>query len=138
MFREISITVWLRVSKIHDVIVIFKSVRKRKGEIAALITRLVLSSVVVLVVAKIITASIPALNRNLIFYFFEIEGAILSFIGVNQNLHAVVIQTLVLDHIEHVELDFESFLNIGNSVEEPLSVTFRIDIILKHEIIFVF
>ena len=138
MFREISITVWLRVSKIHDVIVIFKSVRKRKGEIAALITRLVLSSVVVLVVAKIITASIPALNRNLIFYFFEIEGAILSFIGINQNLHAVVIQTLVLDHIEHVELDFESFLNIGNSVEEPLSVTFRIDIILKHEIIFVF
>ena len=70
MFREIGITVWLRVCKIHDIIVILKSVRKRKGEVAALITRLVLSPVVVLVVAKIVTASVPALNWDLVFNFF--------------------------------------------------------------------
>lgn len=91
MFREVRITVWLRVCKIHDIIVILKSVRKRKGEIAALISRLVLSSVVILVVAEFVTASVPALNWNIIFDFFEVKGAILSFFGIDQDFHAVVI-----------------------------------------------
>lgn len=93
-----------------------------EGVIVALEVGDVLLFVVVLVVADIIAASLPAaldLDST-----FEVSHLLLLFLGVDEHLHAVVVETLGLDHVEHVEFDFESLLHVCHSEVKPLRVSF--------------
>ena len=49
---------------------------------------------------------------------------LLLLVRIDQNLHALVVEALGLDHVEHIELDLHSFPNVAHSEEEPLGVPF--------------
>ena len=86
-------------------------------------------AVVVLEVAEVLATSAPALLLGL-----EL-GLLLLSLGVDQHLHAVVVQTLRLDHVQHVELDLLALLDVGHPEVEPLSVTLGVDVVLQNEVV---
>lgn len=106
-----------------------KSVSECECVVASLEVRLVLSSVVVLVVAHILSSSRPAL----VFVFL---CKLLRSLRVAENFHAFVVETLRLDHVKQVELNFSSFLNVGHSEVEPLCMSFGVDVVLNYQIVF--
>lgn len=96
--------------------------REGEGVVIPLKVGDVLLLVVVLVVADVIAASVPAaLSLD---SAIEISRLLLLFLGVDEHLHAVVVETLGLDHVEHVEFDFESLLDVCHSEVKPLRVSF--------------
>lgn len=105
-----------------------KGVSECERVIASLEVRLVLSSVVVLVVAHVLSSSGPAL-------FFVFLGELLRSLRVIEDFHALVVETLRLDHIEQVKLNFRSFLYVGHSEVEPLCMSFGVDIVLNYQIV---
>ena len=84
-----------------------------------------LALVIILIVSEVFTASEPARLFLIVF-----GGHFLLLLRVNEHLHALIEQALRLDHIQHVEFDLHSFLDVANSIEEPLCVALRVNIIL--------
>ena len=105
-----------------------KGVSECERVVASLEVRLMLSSVVVLVVAHILSSSRPAL-------FFIFLSKLLHSLRVAENFHAFVVETLRLDHVKQVKLNFSSFLNVSHSEVEPLCMSFGVDIVLNHQIV---
>lgn len=56
---------------------------------------------------------------------------------MNQNLHALTEQWFWLVQIQNVELDHFIFGRVAYSEVKPLIMTVCVDVILKHQIIFI-
>lgn len=144
VLRELRVSVRLAVGEVDGVLVVLERVRKREGreatlmEVAGPVAALeALSAVVVLEVAEVLAATVPALTCNTIL-LAEVSilvGKVLLPLRVNKHLHTVIVQRLRLDHVQHVELDLLAATSVGHAEVEPLRVTFRVDIILQYEIV---
>ena len=107
--------------------------REREGVVVSLEVDLVLPSVVVLIVAHVLATSAPAELLRLSLQ----NGLLLLLVRVDQDLHALVVETLGFDHVEHIEFDLHSFPDVAHSEEEPLGVSFGVHIILQDEVVLV-
>lgn len=137
VFVQISVGVWLGIGEVNLVIVMLKSVSESESIVASLeVCDLVLIFlVIVLEIAQVFSPSCPSLLKLEILLACTVAGPsfldpLLSLFGVNEDFHSLVVETFGLDHVKHIELDFHSFFNIGNSEKEPLSMSFRVNIIL--------
>jgi hypothetical protein len=54
---------------------------------------------------------------------------------IDKDLHTIIVETLGLDHIQHVEFDFEAFTSIRYPEVEPLSVAFGVDVVLENQVV---
>lgn len=59
------------------------------------------------------------------------------FLGEAQNLHTIIIKRIRFCEINYIESNFLTFLEVGNSIEEPLSMSIGINIILQNQVIFI-
>lgn len=58
---KVAVGIGLRISKVNYIIVVFEGVRECECIVAALVIDLLLFLVVILIIAKVLTTSIPAL-----------------------------------------------------------------------------
>lgn len=141
---QVRVSVWLRIGEVDLVIIMFKSMGESEGVVASLkVSHLVrVLFVVILEIAQVLTTSCPTLLE----FEFLLAGTVtisslldpfLPFLRVDKNFHALVVETLSFDHVEHIELYSHSLLDVGNSEEEPLSVAFRVDIVLQDQVILI-
>jgi hypothetical protein len=63
--------------------------------------------------------------------------SVLDRIGIVEDFHSIVIERVRFCKINDIKLHFSVLSGITNSEEKPLGMTVCIDIILKHEIIFI-
>ena len=54
---------------------------------------------------------------------------------ISEHFHALIIETFRFKEIEHVELHFCPFSCVWDAEIEPLSVSLRIQIILKNKVV---
>ena len=137
--QQIRIGVWLRISKVNWIVIVLERVSKCESVIASLKIGLLILIllIVVLKVRKILTTTIPPFFNCFVLLrcrarLFDLFRVLLLLFWINKDLHALIVKTFWLDHIEHIEFDFHAFLAVGDSIVEPLGMTFRIDIVLKY------
>ena len=82
-------------------------------------------AVAVLVVLDVLTSSVPA---KVLF--------LRLFLGVDDDLHAHLVEVVEFVLVEYFELDFEVFGGVGSFEKEPLRIAVRIDIILEQQVVF--
>lgn len=98
--------------------------------------------IVVLEVAKVFSTSNPSFLELLVLFggltrLFSFLDPFLSLLGVHEHFHSFVVKTFAFYHIKHIKLNFETFFDICNSEEEPLGMSFRVDIVLEDKVILV-
>ena len=84
----------------------------------------VFSSIIVLVIADIITSSKPA-------YVF----CNLFLLGEDKDFHAFIKKTLRLNEVEKVKFDALVFASVLDAKVKPLSMTLGINVILEDKIV---
>lgn len=80
----------------------------------------------ILVVPNFAAHTVPAEVRRL--------GCVLA---VAEHTHALVVQTVRLGQVDNVKAHFLAFASVADSKEVPLGVAVGINIVLKHEVVFV-
>ena len=127
VFGQVSVGVRIAVSEVHGVISVLKVVRERVGVVGTEdATRLLLVLAdAVLIVANLRSCSMPT---------DILEGSHLF--RVDKDLHALIIKTVRLAQIEHVEPDLDGLV-VLRSEEVPLSVTTCVDIVLEEQVVLV-
>ena len=56
-------------------------------------------------------------------------------LGKSERLLSIIKETILLDKIDDVETDFEIFFYVAHLEEEPLIMSFCVDIVLQNQII---
>lgn len=131
---QIGVRIWNRICKVNLIFIKFESVRESECVVVTLEVYLMLLFIVILIVSNIISTTMPSSFRLDTTFCFG--SLLLLLFRVDEHFHTVVVQTLWLDHVEHIEFNFESFFHIANSEVKPLCVTFRVYVILKNKVIF--
>lgn len=61
----------------------------------------------------------------------------LRVLAIAKYFHAFVVQTIRLGKVQNIELHFQSSPRVRAPEEIPLSVTIRVDIVLKHKVVLI-
>jgi hypothetical protein len=121
---KVGVRVRHRIRKIHQVLVIFKSVCERQCVKLLRMVSLVLLHPI-LVVEYIVTFPSPALP------FLVGSG-----LRVDSNFHAIVKQTVRLSIVQYTEFDCVASFGVRNFEVKPLSIPSRVDVILHEQVVF--
>jgi hypothetical protein len=110
--------------KEHFIIIMFKFELEGKGvvETASLLFH------TVLVVADVLTVSLPAKAR----FTFRL------FLRIDERSHSLIVRTLWLNEVDDVELVSYSFSIVADLEVVPLSIVVSTIVVLKDEVIFEF
>lgn len=85
---QVSIGIWLRISKEHSVVIMLELVGKCKRVVAPLLSGHVLTAEVILIIRNVIASSVPAL-----FACFKL------LLRMNQHFHALIVEALGFNKI---------------------------------------
>ena len=102
-----------------------KPVRVCECVVASLVVCHVLSSIVVLIVRDILTSSVPSLT-----FWLKV------FLRVNKDFHSFIVETSRFNKVKEVKFDPHASSSVLHLEVKPLSVPFRVYIILEDQVIF--
>ena len=80
----------------------------------------------VLVVVDVLADAVPADALD-----------VLDLVGVAEHLHAIVVERVRLRQVDDVEAHLHALRRVANSVEKPLRVPVRVDVVLQHQVVLV-
>lgn len=123
---KVCVSVWKAMSEKLGVVVHCNRVHKcqcveppRELDIAILLEA-------ILMVIDVLTNTVPSHTLN-----------VFDFCGVAQYLHSVVVERVGLGQIDNIEPHLHPLLRVPDAKKEPLSVTVRVNVILKDEVILI-
>ena len=122
---QVAVRVWKWISEVNWIIIMFKFIRESESMVTALIVSHMFTTIIILKVWYIITSTIPA-------FLVLIEGLLRH----NHNFHTVIVKTFWFKEIKKIKFHFLVFPGISYSKVKPLSMPFRVDIILKYQVVF--
>ena len=122
---QVAVCVGIAIGKVNLVLIMRKHIVPGKSIEWFVVSTA--STVAILVVLDILTAAMPAQVLQL---------ALLP--GVNDDLHAQLVQVVDLVLVEDFELYPVLLEGIGNLEEEPLRVAIGVDVVLKQQIVLPF